>query len=65
MFGLGCVLAQVVKEIKRNRVVRVGARLIVGTDWRLADALDASEDSSKLNTAFIERLNLTIRQGCA
>jgi hypothetical protein len=31
----------------------------------LEDALEASEDSTKLNTAFIERLNLTIRQGSA
>lgn len=65
VFGLGCVLAQVIKKIKRNRVVRVGTKLIVGSEWRLADALEESEDSTKLNTAFIERLNLTIRQGCA
>ena len=65
VFGVGCVLAQVIKKIKRNRVVRVGAKLIVGTEWRLADALEEPEDSTKLNTAFIERLNLTIRQGCA
>ncbi len=37
----------------------------MGTEWRLADALEESENSTKLNTAFIERLNLTIRQGCA
>lgn len=64
VFGPGCVLAQVIKKIKRNRVVRVGTKLIVGTEWRLADALRESENSTKLNTAFIERLNLTIRQGC-
>lgn len=45
--------------------MRVGTKLIVGSEWRLADALEESEDSTKLNTAFIERLNLTIRQGCA
>ena len=65
VFGVGCVLAQVIKKIKRNRVVRVGTKLIVGSEWRLANALEESEDSMKLNTAFIERLNLTIRQGCA
>ena len=65
VFGLGCVLAQVIKKIRRNRVVRVGTKLIVGSEWRLVDALEESEDSTKLNTAFIERLNLTIRQGCA
>jgi transposase-like protein/IS1 family transposase len=64
VFGLGCVFAQVIKKIKRNRVVRVGTKLIIGPEWRLDDALVESEDSTKLNTAFIERLNLTIRQGC-
>ncbi len=65
VFGFGCVLAQVIKKIRRNRVVRVGTKLVVGSEWRLADALAESEDSTKLNTSFIERLNLTIRQGCA
>ncbi len=32
---------------------------------RLQDALWASEDSETLNTSFVERLNLTIRQGSA
>ena len=36
-----------------------------GSEWKLADALERSEDSTKLNTSFIERLNLTIRQGSA
>ena len=65
VFGIGCALARVIKKIKRNRVVRVGTKLIVGSEWRLADALEESEDSTKLNTSFIERLNLTIRQGSA
>ena len=33
--------------------------------WRLEQALRDSEDSLKLNTSFVERLNLTIRQGSA
>ena len=33
--------------------------------WRFDDALNNSEDSSTLNTSFIERLNLTIRQSSA
>jgi hypothetical protein len=32
---------------------------------RLQQALQQSEDSVKLNTSFVERLNLTIRQGSA
>ena len=38
---------------------------MIGAAWRFEKALRDSEDSSKLNTSFIERLNLTIRQGSA
>jgi len=38
---------------------------VIGAAWRFEQALRDSEDSSKLNTSFIERLNLTIRQGSA
>ncbi len=65
VFGVSCVLAQVIKKITRNRVVRVGSKQVVGPDWRLEQALGDSEDSTKLNTAFIERLNLTIRRSSA
>ena len=65
VFGPGCVFAQVIKKIKRNRVVRVGAKLIIGSEFMLEDALLESEDSTRMNTAFIERLNLTIRRGSA
>jgi transposase-like protein/IS1 family transposase len=64
-FGVACVHAQVIKKIKQNRVVKVGTKLLIGSEWRLEDAIEASEDSTKLNTAFLERLNLTIRQGSA
>ncbi len=64
-FGVACVHAQVTKKLKQNRVVKVGTKLVIGSEWRLEDAIEGSEDSSKLNTAYIERLNLTIRQGSA
>jgi hypothetical protein len=38
---------------------------VIGAGWRLEKRLRESEDSSTLNTSFIERLNLTIRQGSA
>jgi hypothetical protein len=41
----------------------VDRRLVIGTRERLTDMLYESEDSEKLNTAFVERLNLTIREG--
>ena len=38
---------------------------MIGSEDRLGEALLRSEDSEKLNTSFVERLNLTIRQACA
>ena len=43
----------------------VEQRVKIGTASRLNAALLASEDSETLNTSFLERLNLTIRQGSA
>ena len=37
----------------------------MGASWRFEEALRNSEDSSTLNTSFLERMNLTIRQGSA
>jgi hypothetical protein len=39
--------------------------MLIGDTWRFEERLRDSEDSSKLNTSFVERLNLTIRQGSA
>ena len=65
LFGSACVYGQVLKTRRNNRVVRVERRLKVGTASRLRAALCESEDSETLNTSFVERLNLTIRQGSA
>jgi len=65
LFGPACVFGQVLKTRRNNRVVRVERRVKIGTANRLKAALWASEDSETLNTSFIERLNLTIRQGSA
>ena len=64
-FGSACVYGQVLKTRRNDRVVRVERRLKIGTANRLKDALRESEDSETLNTSFVERLNLTIRQGSA
>ena len=61
----GVVYGQVIKSRRKERVVRVERRLIIGSDWGLEQALAESEDSERLNTSFIERLNLTIRAGCS
>jgi IS1 family transposase len=65
LVGPACIYGQVIKTRRKNRVIRVERRLKIGTDSRLNEALLASEDSETLNTSFIERLNLTIRQGSA
>ena len=65
LFGSACVYGHVLKTRRNDRVVRVERRVKIGSASRLKDALLASEDSATLNTSFVERLNLTIRQGSA
>jgi len=60
-----CVYGQVIKKRRKNRVVKVDRKLVYGTGSQIEKALDNSEDSKNLNTSYIERLNLTIRQGSA
>ena len=65
VFGPACVYGQVIKTRRNNRIVKVERTAVIGTEERLEERLQRSEDSSRLNTSFIERLNLTIRQGSA
>jgi len=61
LFGRACVYGQVIKTRRNDRVVRVERRAVIGAG-RLKQALRNSENSVMLNTSFVERLNLTIRQ---
>ncbi len=63
IFGYACVYGIVMKTRRKDRIVKVDRQRIIGSRWQFEEALLRSEDSSKLNTSFIERLNLTIRQG--
>ncbi len=65
LLGDICVYAQVVKTLRHNQVVKVTQKLIIGTSEQLEQALFRSEDSTTVNTSFIERLNLTVRHCCA
>ena len=65
LLGYGCVYGQVMKTWRKRRVVAVERILVIGSAWQLEEALSRSEDSEQLNTSFVERLNLTIRQGSA
>jgi len=65
LFGPACLYGRVIKTRRNDRIVKVERRAVLGDRWRLDQALQNSEDSVKLNTSFVERLNLTIRQGSA
>ncbi len=65
VFGPAALYAQVLKTCRNDRIVKVERRARMGATWRFQEALNSSEDSSTLNTSFIERLNLTIRQSSA
>jgi transposase-like protein/IS1 family transposase len=60
-----CIHGEVLKTWRNNKAYRVERRTSIGTDTQIWKALLESEDSNTLNTSFIERLNLTIRQGCS
>jgi IS1 family transposase len=55
--------AQVVKAYRRRRIVGVKYRVVFGTMARVQQVLSAG--GRKINTAFVERLNLDIRQRVA
>jgi transposase-like protein/IS1 family transposase len=63
VFGPACLYGQVIKTRRNDRIVKVERRAVFGDGWRVEQALHDSEDSARLNTSFVERLNLTIRQG--
>ncbi len=65
VFGPAALYGQVLKTRRNDRIVKVERRELMGAPWRFEEVLNNSEDSSTLNTSFIERMNLTIRQGSA
>jgi hypothetical protein len=56
----GLLYAQVVKSYRRRRIVAVKHRVVFGTLEAVEQVLAAC--GWKINTAFVERLNLDIRQ---
>jgi IS1 family transposase len=55
--------AQLKKIHRRRRLVRLERHMLWGELSQLKDGLKALGLSGRINTAFIERLNLTLRQG--
>ena len=59
------IYGQVKKLQRRRRLVKVERIMLCGSFEALAHRLKAVGLSGRLNTAFVERLNLTLRQGVA
>ena len=61
----GLIYGQVRKSYRRHKLVRVAPLMHLGTEDALTVALQELGFSGRLNTAFIERVNLTLRHGVA
>src|SRR5215471_3578770 len=59
----GLLYAQVIKTVRRRRLVRVSHRVVFGTLEAIQQVLAAC--GWQINTAFIERINLSLRQHVA
>jgi IS1 family transposase/transposase-like protein len=59
------IYGQVKKSYRRRKLVRVTHMMRLGTEAALKVALQELGLSGRLNTAFIERVNLTVRHGVA
>jgi IS1 family transposase/transposase-like protein len=56
--------AQVVKQRERGQVVQVSHKVVFGDPTQIAQRLQESPASTSINTSFVERENLTLRQQC-
>jgi IS1 family transposase len=61
----GLIYGQVKKSYRRRKLVQVTPVMRQGTLADLTVALQGMGFSGRLNTAFIERVNLTVRHGIA
>jgi hypothetical protein len=61
----GLIYGQVKKSYKRRKLVRVTHVMRLGTVADLKATLQGLGYSGRLNTSFIERVNLTVRHGIA
>ena len=61
----GLIYGQVKKSYRRRKLDRVTHVMRLGTEPALKAALQGLGLSGRLNTAFIERVNLTVRHGVA
>jgi hypothetical protein len=59
------IYSQVMKSYRRRKLTRVTPVMRLGTEAALKVVLQGLGFSGRLNTAFIERVNLTVRHGIA
>lgn len=55
--------AQVRKHRRKGRVISLTTKVIFGNEDEVKELLESSKVSNSINTSFIERNNLTLRQG--
>ena len=65
LVAAGLIYGQVKKIYRGRKLVRVRHMMRLGTQSDLAVALQGMGLSGRLNTAYIERVNLTVRHGVA
>ena len=61
----GLIYGQVKKCYRRRKLIRVTQVMRLGTEEALKAVLQGLGFSGRVNTAFIERVNLTVRHGCS
>ena len=61
----GLIYGQVKKSYRQRKLVQVTTVMRLGTEAALTVALQGLGFSGRLNTAFIERVNLSVRHGVA
>jgi IS1 family transposase len=61
----GLIYGQVKKSYRQRKLVRVSHVMRLGTEEALKATLQGLGFSGRLNTAFIERVNVTVRHGIA
>ena len=63
--ALDLLYGQVIKAYRRRKIIKVDRRMQLGSLEDLQAALQKLDFTGTINTAFVERLNLTLRQGLA
>jgi len=63
--AVGLIYGQVKKSYRQRKLMRVTHVMRIGTSEALQVALQGLGFSGRLNTAFIERVNLSVRHGVA